>query len=149
MKILFGTKYFKKDTSEVPSSFLIWVIEEYEGADTVIVMACKEELVERLKLNLNPSEAELDLRAEVRTLRKENRRLLSGKIFFEKICWIFGIEEPDYMYYFRSQNLLDQDIEQYNKDGFRLLPYRWAKTPFWQRFKRRERYKLIRNLQNT
>lgn len=50
MKILFGTEFYGKDISEVPSSFLLWIIEKYEAADWLLIQACKKEFSERLKI---------------------------------------------------------------------------------------------------
>lgn len=54
MKILFGTTHYMKDTSEVPSGFLVWIIEEYSAADWTLIQACKQELASRLKLDFVP-----------------------------------------------------------------------------------------------
>lgn len=50
MKVLFGSKHYGKDISEVPSGFLVWCIEEYANADWLLIQECKKELSYRLKL---------------------------------------------------------------------------------------------------
>ncbi len=59
MTILFGVKYFGKDTSVVPSKFLVFIIEEYEQADWSLIQACKQELSARLKLDWEPPKPEV------------------------------------------------------------------------------------------
>lgn len=54
MKILFGQKYYGKNIEEVPSGFLVWIIEEYEKADWSLINAAKAELAHRLKLDWTP-----------------------------------------------------------------------------------------------
>lgn len=117
-----------KDISEVPSSFLIWIIEEYAKADWALINACKQELAARLKLDWTPKPSpHIDLVIEMRRLKKENERLLHGKIFFEKICWLFGIERIDYDKYWRSPVWLEQDILQCIEDNMRFMPYLFTK----------------------
>ena len=53
MILLFGTHY-GKDTSELDSGYLIWIVEHYEKADWTLLNACKQELFARLKLDWQP-----------------------------------------------------------------------------------------------
>lgn len=72
MKILFGQKYYGKDTSEVPSGFLVWIIEEFQRADWSLINACKQELACRMKLDWEPPTQQEDLlQKEVDQLRKK------------------------------------------------------------------------------
>lgn len=133
MKILFGKEHYGKDTSECPTGFLVWIIESYEKAEWLLIQACKSEISARLKLDwtmpVHPDEA---LRKYVNDLKRENARLLSGKIMFEKICWLYGIEEIDYAKYFRSPQWLDNDIEEANAEGWRKMPYQHFYRPEFQ-----------------
>ena len=49
MRIFFG-KHSGKDTSELDSGYLLWIIEKYEKANWTLIQECKKELSERLKL---------------------------------------------------------------------------------------------------
>ena len=69
MKILFGTKFFGQDTIEVPSGFLVWIIEEYDKADWTLVQACKKELAARLKIDWS------EIRVEISEVKKISKRL--------------------------------------------------------------------------
>ena|SRR3990167_402703 len=53
-KILFGNKYFGRDIQECPSYFLMWCIEQYIDADSILIRECKYELSERLELDWQP-----------------------------------------------------------------------------------------------
>lgn len=80
MKLLFGQKYYGKDTSEVPSGFLVWIIEEYDKAEWSLINACKTELSARMKLDWTPP-TDKDrtiqrLTTELDTLRATNTILL-------------------------------------------------------------------------
>ena len=138
MKIFFGSHY-GKDISELESGYLIWIIEKYEAADWLLINECKKELSARLKLDWKePEPHEYELMREIDKLKKANTELLEGKIFFEKICWLFGIEEIDYMKYARSHQWLDEDIEFSIDENWRKIPYTWNKHPIWIKFKEEE-----------
>lgn len=82
MKILFGEKYYGKDTSEVPSGFLVWIIEEFEQADWSLIQACKQELAGRLKLDWSPkSHEQQDLETALKLSTKQVDKLLKEKDF--------------------------------------------------------------------
>lgn len=80
MKILFGTTHYGKDTSECPSGFLIWIIEEYEKADWLLLRACKEELSARLKLDWSPKpDFVLDLETALKMSTNQVDKLLKER----------------------------------------------------------------------
>ena len=71
MKILFGKEHYGKNVSEVPSGFLVWIIEQYDKADWSLVDACKAELLGRLKVSWEPpTPPEITLRRQVSKLEK-------------------------------------------------------------------------------
>ncbi len=92
MKILFGSNY-GKDTSELESGYLVWIIEKYDKADWQLINACKSELSARLKLDWTPKSNELrDLETalklstkQVDTLLKQNDHLFKV-IALSTIC---------------------------------------------------------------
>lgn len=53
MLITFGKKYFGKDTVELPSHHLLWILESYEECDLHLRTACQKELGHRLSLNFD------------------------------------------------------------------------------------------------
>lgn len=53
MRIFFG-KHYGKDTSEVDSGYLLFIIEKLESADYSLIQSCKAELFSRLKLDWQP-----------------------------------------------------------------------------------------------
>lgn len=80
MKILFGEKYYGKDTSEVPSGFLIWIIEEFESADWLLINAAKQELAARLKIDWTPkSDEQRDLETALSLSTKQVEKLLKER----------------------------------------------------------------------
>lgn len=108
MIILFGQKYIGKDTSEVPSGFLIWIIESFEQADWVLINACKHELSARLKLDWQPPSPQLaPLRAELARIEQLNAHLLNV-IGFAHICKgnLYIIEK-----YLNNPQLLESDLQ--------------------------------------
>lgn len=148
MKILFGNAHYGKDTSECPSGFLIWIIEEYDKADWSLVNACKKELATRLKLdwvepdpNNNLMDVITNQKVEIRQLKAEAKRLLEGKIMFEKIAWVYGVEPIDFERYAYTSALLDSEINDLVEDGMRRLPYIWTRQPFVKQYFKEERKK--------
>ena len=80
MKILFGEKYYGKDTSEVPSGFLVWLIEEYDKADWTLIDAAKQELAARLKIDWSPkSDHQQDLETALALSTKQVEKLLKER----------------------------------------------------------------------
>lgn len=115
MKILFGNKYYGQDTSEVPSSFLIWVIEEYERAEWLLTSACKEELSARLKLDWSAlNEREQDLIAQAAMSNSLNTKLLKRVDQLEKLlCMSISCKGNPYTLemYLQNPELLEQNIK--------------------------------------
>lgn len=193
MKILFGVKYYGKDVNEVPSGFLIWIIEEYADADWSLIQACKKELATRLKLEWTsppgplskdetmhafrwycldkhydmgwteeaimnaggkeiqwtPKKPSINAGVGVAIIKflEEITRLREGKIMFEKIAWIHGVEPIDYEKYFRNPDLLEDDIQTFNSEGMRKLPDIWSRQPLYQKHLEEERAKDAHCLQ--
>lgn len=95
MKIFVG-KYAGRNIEDLPSQYLVWILEEFEGCEHTMREACKKELSARLKLDFDsPNEEQLfeaqqainKLKSEIDHLRnvlvlsqlcKGNRYLVEG-----------------------------------------------------------------------
>lgn len=111
MRILFGEKYYGKSIEEVPSGFLVWIIEEFEQADWLLIQAAKKELAARLKLDWSPkTDEQHDLETalkkstkQVERLTKENEHLLDVVMMSVQCqgnyCTVESyLNNPGYMY---------------------------------------------------
>src|SRR3990167_1326358 len=108
MLILFGQKYLGKDTSEVPSGFLIWIIESFEQADWNIINAAKQELSARIKLDWKPPTDEEEI------MRKEIIRLTNRTHQLESLLAMSTICKGNQIIldaYTHNPTLLEQDIK--------------------------------------
>ena len=80
-RIFFG-KYIGQPISEIPSSYLCWVLESYSDCDHSLRTACKAELAHRLSLDFTPtSNRESELQKQL--LICENQFL-----HYQRICII-------------------------------------------------------------
>lgn len=92
MKILFGTTNYGRDTSEVDSGYLVWIIEQYDKADWTLVNACKKELSARLNLSWEPkSDEQRDLETALKQSTKQADKLLSRIEWYRYIIQAHGI----------------------------------------------------------
>ena len=64
MKIYFSPKHLGKDTSELDSSYLVWILENYEGCEYLLREACQKELSDRLGLDFTPTHPSDEQRIE-------------------------------------------------------------------------------------
>jgi len=108
MKIYFG-KYPGLDTSEIPSGYLVWIMEEYDKCDLPLREACKKELSHRLSLDFS-SHIERDLYAHM----KEVQRLHNRVAHLESLlcmCSFWGIRRYIIEKYINNPQLLNSDIK--------------------------------------
>jgi len=76
MKIYFG-KYAGKSVIDLPSGYLVWILESYENCDQPLRVACQAELSDRLKLDFT-SQTEVELtkiKHDIDTLKTESSLL--------------------------------------------------------------------------
>lgn len=110
MIILFG-KFYGKDTSELDSGYLIWVIESYDKADWSLIQACKQELFDRLKLDWQPPTPESK---EIELLKYKQITLLQQIDTIEK-CLImatcFNATRIEVDGYLRNKEYLNQQLK--------------------------------------
>lgn len=123
MILLFGSHY-GKDTSELDSGYLIWIIEKYDGADWVLIEECKKELSERLKLSFEPqSEQHRTIIQASDALCHLNKQLLSRIDLLEK-CLImateFGTSRLNVDGYLQNPKLLEQHLQFIRDVNIRL-----------------------------
>jgi hypothetical protein len=114
MLILFGSNY-GKDTSELESSYLVWIIEKYDGAEWTLIQACKQELSARLKIDWLPkSDEQRYLETALSLSTKQVTKLLAQIDLLEK-CLImascFGASRISVDGYLQNQKLLEQNLQ--------------------------------------
>jgi len=101
MKILFG-KHIGKDLSDLPSSYLVFLIEENENTNYVIKEECKRIIFSRLNINIEDEAKQFyfdeydKMRKYIAHIEKENYELtlkLSATInWYKTILKIYGID---------------------------------------------------------
>lgn len=123
MLIFFTKDHYGKDTSELPSSLLVWIIEHKE--DWVLVEACKKELSERLKLDWQP----VDI-----NLKKQNEYLKSKITFLEKIMFVFGIGKWDTNSYCYIPEGLEEDFKMALNENVYKLPIKFRRADFYKNY---------------
>ena len=80
MKIYFSQKYLGKDTSELDSSYLVWILEQYQGCDVPLREACQKELSERLSLDFSPKSSEqMDVELALKMSIKQCEKLIKER----------------------------------------------------------------------
>lgn len=134
MIIFFTKDHYGKDTSELPSSLLVWIIEHKD--DWALVQECKKELSERLKLDWQPVDT---------NLKKENEYLKSKITFIEKIMFVFGISHWDTDKYCHSPQWLEEDFNSALNDNTYILPIKMERADFrkeyMKKFRESDEYK--------
>lgn len=80
-RLLFG-KHIGKPITEVPSGYLVWIVEDYDGADWLLIDACKAELSARLKLDWSPPDP---LQHQLDRLTTDHQ-FLADLLFMSQIC---------------------------------------------------------------
>lgn len=127
MLIFFTKDHYGKDTKELPSSLLVWIIEHKE--DWVLIQECKKELSERLKLDWQP---QTDKDAEVKKLKVKNSKLEKKIDMMAKFLHIFGVEYIDTDKYYKHPQLLKEAWQDRVSEGKIILPYNFAKQSFYR-----------------
>lgn len=144
MKILFGTKFFGQDTSEVPSGFLVWIIEEYENCDYTLRKACQSELAHRLKIDLGFAQAEELPFNEMKKLKRDILKAQKENEFLFQLCIIHGISGGEFAKYSAIPGLLAEAIKEYKENKVIRLPALFANAPFYTEYLQREREKFFK-----
>lgn len=134
MLIFFTKDHYGKDTSELPSSLLVWIIEHKD--DWALVEECKKVLSERLKLDWQP---QTDKDAEVKKLKAKNSKLENKIDMMAKFLHIFGVEYIDTDKYYRYPQLLQEDWEARVNEGKIILPYNFSKQEFYKDYMKKLR----------
>lgn len=132
MLIFFTKDHYGKDTSELPSSLLVWIIEHKE--DWLLVNECKKVLSDRLKLDWQPSSND-----EINKLKAENNQLSNKVDMMAKFLHIFGVEYIDTDKYYRYPQLLQEDWEARVNEGRIILPYNFSKQEFYKEYMKKLR----------
>jgi|SRR3990172_10570204 len=107
MKIFFG-KYTGEDIERLPSSYLIWLIEECDKTEFTLSIACKKELSQRLKLEWS-SPDNLTKNVQNSLLNAQDRM-----VFLEQLLCMSIVSKGNPVIiekYYNNKKLLDQHIQ--------------------------------------
>jgi len=84
-RIFFG-KFSGKLISELPSSYICWIVEFYDSADWALIQECKKELSHRLSLDWSPPEPEIPKLKKQIHLLKDRIESLKGLLAMSVRC---------------------------------------------------------------
>ena len=136
MKIYFGT-HKGKDMQELPSEYLLHLIEKHPLSDHSIKEAAKKELSYRINLDF---EEKKDTREPyIKHLEGEVQRVTELNIILQKIMFIYGITHWDTDKYFFQPIMLDQDINESIEEGKIQLPIAFAVSNMHKEYMKRFR----------
>ena len=135
MLIFFTKKHYGKDTSEVPSSLRIWIIESYDKADWTLIQECKKELSERLKLDFVPPQPPPGTDHLLKQLKAADNKI----DMMAKFLHIFGVDYHDTDKYYKYPSLLEQDWNERIKQGNIILPKHFIRSDFYKEYMKRFR----------
>lgn len=134
MLIFFTKEYYGKDTKELPSSLLVWIIEQ--NKEWLLVNECKKELSERLKLDWQPS---TDNDNEIKKLKSKNSQLQNKIDMMAKFLHIFGVEHYDTDKYYEYPKLLEEDWRNRIENNTIILPHIFSKQVFYKDYMKKFR----------
>ena len=84
-KIFFG-KFSGKSISELPSNYLVWIIEYYSDADWTLIRECKQELSYRLSLDWKEPEPEIPKLKKQISVLSARIHLIESLLTMSEIC---------------------------------------------------------------
>lgn len=109
--IIYWGKYAGRDIQEIPSGYLVWLLEEYEKCDYLLREACKKELSHRLSLSFDfhPTDQQ-----KIEILTKNNKDLVAKCDHYQRVILMSIISKGNRYTvesYLNSPALIKSDME--------------------------------------